>query len=57
MTTTSSSGRRVLVTGSSRGIGVEIAYAFARNGDEVDLHGRDREALGTAQGSIASSGC
>lgn len=39
------SPRSVLVTGSSRGIGAEIAAAFVARGDRVALHGRDREAL------------
>jgi NAD(P)-dependent dehydrogenase (short-subunit alcohol dehydrogenase family) len=37
-------GKVVLVTGSSRGIGAEIAVAFARQGANVVLHGRDTEA-------------
>jgi 3-oxoacyl-[acyl-carrier protein] reductase len=34
-----------LVTGSSRGIGVAVAKAFAREGAKVAIHGRDESAL------------
>jgi len=34
----SSTGRAVLVTGGSRGIGAEVARAFAANGDRVAVH-------------------
>ncbi len=40
-----SSGRRVLVTGSSRGIGAAIARAFAAAGDTVAVHHRDSAGL------------
>lgn len=40
-------GRRVLVTGSTRGIGLTIAKHLARAGAKVVLHGRDRETLAT----------
>jgi 3-oxoacyl-[acyl-carrier protein] reductase len=56
MTTASGTGRRVLITGSSRGIGAEIAHAFAVNGDKVALHGRDRGALRHVQDRIAADG-
>jgi 3-oxoacyl-[acyl-carrier protein] reductase len=39
------SGRAVLVTGASRGIGRAIAVAFANLGDRVAVHHRDSAAL------------
>ena len=39
------SGRRVLITGASRGIGRSLATAFARTGAEVALVARDGAAL------------
>jgi 3-oxoacyl-[acyl-carrier protein] reductase len=38
-------GRAVLVTGASRGIGRAVAVAFAAAGDRVAVHYRDRAAL------------
>jgi 3-oxoacyl-[acyl-carrier protein] reductase len=49
-------GKVVLVTGSSRGIGAEIAVAFARHGANVVLHGRDTEALAKVQADITNRG-
>jgi len=43
--------RAVLVTGSSRGIGLGIARAFAANGDKVVLNGR--EDLAKLENSVA----
>lgn len=50
--TSSTTGRRVLVTGASRGIGREIARTFAEAGDRVAVHyGRSRtEAEAVAAG-------
>lgn len=49
-------GRRALVTGSSRGIGLAIAEALGGAGAEVVLNGRDPEALGRAAETLASQG-
>jgi 3-oxoacyl-[acyl-carrier protein] reductase len=38
-------GRAVLVTGASRGIGRAVAQAFASQGDRVAVHHRDSDAL------------
>ena len=39
------SGKTVFVTGASRGIGREIAHAFARDGARLILSARTAEAL------------
>jgi gluconate 5-dehydrogenase len=49
-------GKRALVTGSSRGIGLAIAEALAGAGADIVLNGRDTEALGAAADNLARSG-
>lgn len=48
-------GRRALVTGSSRGIGLVIAQALAHEGCHVTLHGRDVPRLEEATRRIPAS--
>lgn len=48
-----SNNRKVLITGSSEGIGFGIAEAFARNGADVWLVARNREKLQTASQRLA----
>ena len=45
-------GRRVLVTGASKGIGLATAWAFAAEGCDLRLTARSAEALGAAQTDI-----
>jgi gluconate 5-dehydrogenase len=47
------SGRRALVTGSSKGIGAALAAGLAEAGAEVVLHARDRAALARARDELA----
>ena len=50
-------GRRVLVTGASRGIGAAVAAAFASAGDAVAVHcGRDVDAARAVASSLPGSG-
>lgn len=50
------SGKRVLVTGSSRGLGNTFAKAFADAGAYVILHGRDSERLNKAVQKMIADG-
>src|SRR5690606_39019557 len=49
-------GRRALVTGSSRGLGLAMARALAGAGAALVLNGRDEVALGAAAADLAESG-
>jgi len=50
------SGRRALVTGSSRGLGLAMARALGEAGAALVLNGRDGEALGRAAADLAAEG-
>jgi len=49
------SGKNVLITGSSRGIGLEIAKKFNSEGSNVILNGRDKKELNKAKNTIKGS--
>lgn len=49
-------GRRAVVTGSTRGIGRAIAEALVRRGDRVVVSGRDRKTTKKAAGEIGALG-
>jgi gluconate 5-dehydrogenase len=49
-------GRRALVTGSSRGLGLAMAHALAGAGAAVVLNARDEVALGAAAADLARTG-
>ncbi|MEX2577984.1 MAG: glucose 1-dehydrogenase [Verrucomicrobiales bacterium] len=50
------SGRRLFITGGSRGLGREMALAIAEAGADVVLTGRDEESLEATAGEIRSLG-
>ena len=47
---------RILVTGSSRGIGRAVAERLAAPGRELILHGRDASALAVVEASVVARG-
>src|SRR5438132_2307203 len=49
-------GRRALVTGASRGIGLAIAQGLARQGASIILTGRKADALEAAAQQLRSGG-
>ena len=53
---TSISGRSVLVTGGTKGIGKGLAAAFAAEGANVVITGRDREAGEQAAAELTAKG-
>src|SRR5436190_23349852 len=50
------SGLRVLVTGSTRGLGEGVAAYVARCGAAVAVHGRDEERVKTVHDALAAGG-
>ncbi|WP_328539632.1 SDR family oxidoreductase [Streptomyces sp. NBC_00344] len=50
------SGRTALVTGSSRGIGLDLARGLLEAGCTVVINGRDEDRLKTAAGELADAG-
>jgi gluconate 5-dehydrogenase len=50
------SGKRALITGSSRGIGLALAKGLAGAGAELVINGRDAETLGAAAADLAAEG-
>ena len=46
------SGQNFIVTGAARGIGLAIALAFADEGANVAICGRDKVALAAAKSEI-----
>ena len=51
-----STGKRLFITGGSRGLGREMALAIADAGADVILVGRDRRALEKTAGDIRALG-
>ena len=49
-------GKRALVTGASRGLGLEMALALAEAGADVGITGRDEASLAEAATALRSRG-
>ncbi|HEV7292810.1 MAG TPA: SDR family NAD(P)-dependent oxidoreductase, partial [Devosia sp.] len=49
-------GKRALVTGSSRGLGFAMAKALGESGASLVLNGRDNVALGAAADDLSRAG-
>jgi gluconate 5-dehydrogenase len=49
-------GKRALVTGSSRGIGLALAKGLADHGAAVILNGRDARRIEVAAGELSAAG-
>ena len=49
-------GKAAIVTGSSKGIGRQIALEFARNGADVIINGNNEAQLNSLKGEIEASG-
>ncbi len=49
-------GKKALVTGASRGLGLHFAQALAKAGADVALMARDKDALGKAAAEISATG-
>lgn len=49
-------GKRIVITGSSRGLGRATALAFARHGARLVLNGTRREALAEAEDLVRAAG-
>lgn len=49
-------GKKALVTGGSKGIGLAIAAGLAHNGADVLITGRNRDALQAAEDELAANG-
>ena len=61
MTTTSTDrfslvGKKVLVTGGSKGIGAAIAKVFAEQGADIALVGRDKKGLANVAETVRKTG-
>ena len=49
-------GRRALISGSTQGIGLALAYGLARSGASVVLNGRDKSRVRTVAAKMLAEG-